>query len=129
MQSGKVTNHPLTVVLFPVQRRLPMLRVDPFPTGCMPPAKVLIAAVLNEFEVIANTHRRAIDREVFQENLVCGLLVIPRERWERRHPCLRSTGTPPGAFYALPHGRATAPPRVPKLKQSAFDLNHPAHFF
>src|ERR1041385_6481075 len=101
----------------------------------MPPAKVLIAAVVDELEIVAHAHRRAIDLKIFEPNFVRRLFVVPGERWERRHlmerphPCGRVTGILAGAFCTLPHGRATAPPRVPKLKQPTLDLNHSAHAF
>jgi len=76
----------------------------------MPPAKIFVAAFVDEFEILTVTYRRAIDREVLDPNFVCGFLVVP------------------GEFnYALPYGRATAPLVVSKFKQPTLDLNHAAH--
>src|SRR5438105_12102164 len=80
----------------------------------MPPTKIFVATIANEFQIVTVTNRRAIDREVLEPNFVRRLLVVPRKRWERRHPCLRFTGILAGAV-------------VPQSKQSTFDLDHAAH--
>src|SRR5205085_3998128 len=87
----------------------------------MPPTKIFIAAVVDEFEILAVTYRSAIDRKILEPNFVCRLLVVPREVFGVRRL--------DAAFvsYALPYGRATAPIRVTEFKQSTFDLNHAAH--
>src|SRR5436309_2420118 len=88
----------------------------------MPPAKILVAAVIDKFEIVAVADRRAIDREIFQKNFVLWPLVVPGERkrpWERPHPCPDESG-----FTGIPAGAT-----VPQLKQTTFDLNHPAHAF
>src|SRR2546423_15675815 len=87
----------------------------------MPPAKIFIAALVDEFEILAVTYRSAIDREILEPNFVCRLLVVPGEVFGVRRL--------DAAFvsYALPYGRATAPIRVSKFKQSPFNLNHAAH--
>src|SRR5438132_2783229 len=103
MQTRKVANHPFTVALLPIQRRLPMLQTNFFPTGGMPPAKISIATRVDEFKIVAIANRRAIDKEVFEEDFVLRLFVIESEL-ERRHPCLRFAGILAGA--------------VPKLEQS-----------
>ena len=50
-----------------------------FPTGRMPPAKILITAGVDEFKIVAIADRRAIDRKVLQENFVLRFLVIEGE--------------------------------------------------
>src|SRR2546423_8195945 len=82
----------------------------------MPPAKIVVATIIYEFEIVANAYGRTIDREIFEENFVLRPLVVPGERertWEQPHPC--------GRFAAIP-GCV-----VSQRKQSTFNLNHAAH--
>src|SRR5690349_14737048 len=112
MQSGKVANHPFAIMLFPVKRRLPMLGVHFFPTGGMPPTKIFVAARVDEFEILADTHRRTIEREIFQPHFVRRLLVVPGELVVR----------------TLDFGLWTLDGcSVAQLKQSTFNLNHTSH--
>src|ERR1700686_1223267 len=80
----------------------------------MPPAKILIAASLDELEILAVRNQRAIDQEVLQEHLVLWLLIIESEL-EPPHPCLRFAGISAGA--------------VAKFEQSAFNLCHASDCF
>src|SRR5580765_5050712 len=113
MQSSKIANHPFAVVLFPIQWRLPMLGVHFFPSSRVPPAKILVANGVDEFKIVADTDRRAIDRKIFEPDSVLRPFVVPR-KWERPHPCGRFTGIPAGSS-------------ITQLKQPTFNLNHPAH--
>src|SRR5882724_1063901 len=98
----------------------------------MPPAKIFIAAVVDEFEILAVTYRRTIDREFFEPNFVGRLLVVPSEvfgvrRLDAAFSCaLPYRPTPSGLPAWGPHCRATAPIRISQLKQSTFNLNHAA---
>src|SRR5712675_1122658 len=80
----------------------------------MPPAKILIASVLDEFQIVAVTNRSAIDQEVLQKDFVPRLLVIKSE-WKRPHPCGRFAGIPAGF--------------IPKFKQPSINLSHTAYSF
>src|SRR5687768_16912929 len=64
MQTGKVSNHPLAVVFFPVKRCLPLLLFDCFPTFGEPPAKVLIRAVAHELEELTVCYRGFVDLKI-----------------------------------------------------------------
>src|SRR6266849_5796318 len=88
----------------------------------MPPAKILIAAGVDEFEIVAIADRCAINQEVLQKNFVRRFLVVESEIvvfGVRRLVAAFSNG-------ALPHGRATAPT---EFEQSAFNFRHAAHYF
>src|SRR5919205_1293989 len=76
MQTREVADHPLAVMQFPVERRLPMFAVDCLPTFGKPPAEVLIAAVVDELEKVSVTDWSLVDREILKEDLMRGLLVI-----------------------------------------------------
>src|SRR5206468_10596122 len=106
---------PLAIMLFPIERRLPILLLDFLPTGGIPPAKILITAGVNKFEIVFIAHGSAVEQEVLQKDLMFRLLVIERESerrhllerphplkrrhpLERPHPCGRFTGSPAGLF-------------------------------
>src|SRR6266550_7812654 len=102
----------------------------------MPPTKILIATIVDEFKILAVTYRRAIDREVLEPDSVCGLLVVPREvivfgvrRLDAAFVsyALPHHPTPSGLPAWGPRCRATAPLRITQFKQSALYLNHAAH--
>src|SRR5438876_1500226 len=114
MKTGKITNHPFAIPLFPVKRGSPMLLIHFLPAGGMPPTKILITACMDEFKIVTVTDGRAIDREVMEEDLMRRLFVVEREV-ERPHPC--------GRFAGIPAGAKT------KFKQSSLNLHHPAHAF
>src|ERR1041385_2429816 len=124
MQAGKIPNHPLAVVWFPIQRRLPKFGVSLSPAGGMPPAKIAVAAVVHELKIIADTDQRAIDFKIFEPNLVLRPLVVPGELVVFGVRRLAATFT-----HALPNGRATAPLRISQFKQSTLNLNHPRYAF
>jgi hypothetical protein len=73
----------------------------------VPPTKILVAARLDEFEIITIAHRRAINLKVLEKNFMRRLLVVPRERTTRIW-------------------RVTL---VPQLKQSTFNLCHAGYRF
>src|SRR3954454_8572290 len=102
MQAGKVSNHPLAVVLFPVKWSAPLFAIHGFPAFGKPPVKVLITTVLYEFEKVAIADRSFIERVVLQKDLVRRLLVIECEVVRTVRP------------------RAV----VADSKQSAFNLGH-----
>src|SRR6185503_15036730 len=79
MQTGEVANHPLAVVQLPVKRRAPLLVIYCRPAFGEPPAEVLIAAVVDEFEKVAVADRGFVERVVPEEDLVRRLLVIKCE--------------------------------------------------
>src|ERR1041385_1558602 len=79
MQPGEVANHPFAVVQLPVKRCAPLFAIDRFPAFGKPPAKVLIAAVVDEFEKLAVADWRFVDGEVLDENLVRRFLVVKGE--------------------------------------------------
>src|SRR2546421_7717602 len=88
----------------------------------MPPAKILVAAVVDEFKIVANASGRTFDREVFEKNFVLWPLVVPRKRkrpWERPHP-----GPDKSGFTGIGAGSS-----VSQLKQTTFNLHHAAHAF
>src|SRR6266550_5129931 len=102
----------------------------------MPPTKILIATIVDEFKILAVTYRRTIDREIFEPDFVCGLLVVPREvivfgvrRLDAAFVSyvLPHRPTPSGLPAWGPRCRTTAPLAVSQIKQSTFDLNHTAH--
>src|SRR6266849_2465745 len=84
MKSGKVANHPLVVVEFPVKRRAPLFTIHRFPAFGKPPAKILIAIVANELKKIAIAHQRAVDTEILQEDLMRRLFIVESEVVVRR---------------------------------------------
>src|ERR1051326_2342437 len=75
MEPGEGANHPFAVVQLPVKRCAPLFAIDRFPAFGKPPAKVLIAAVVDEFEKLAVADWRFVDGEVLEEHLVRRLLV------------------------------------------------------
>src|SRR5437870_7056129 len=79
----------------------------------MPPTKIFVAAIANEFQIVTVTYRRAIDREVLEPNFVSGFFVVPGERGTR--------------ILRVSHGRDANATHVSKFKQSTFDLDHAAH--
>src|ERR1051326_8742086 len=79
MQPGEVANHPFAVVQLPGKRCAPLFAIDRFPAFGKPAAKVLIAAVVDEFENLAVAHWRFVDGEVVDENLVRRFLIVKGE--------------------------------------------------
>src|SRR5437764_14393667 len=79
----------------------------------MPPSKIFIAAVVDEFEILAVTYRGAIDREIFEPDFVHRLLVVPCECGTR--------------ILRVSHGRDAHTTSVSQFKQSTFNLNHAAN--
>src|SRR5712692_268435 len=98
----------------------------------MPPAKILIAAGVDEFEIVTVADRRAINQKVLQKNFVRRFLVVESEIvvfGVRRLVAAFPNG-------ALPYGRANAPLVTPtrrgsvtEFEQSAFNFRHAAHYF
>ena len=96
----------------------------------MPPAKILIAAVVHKLQIVAVADRRAIDQEVLEKNLVLRLLVVECKVVVFGVRRLVAALT----YGALPHGRATAPlctgrTSITQLEQSALNLSHAAYGF
>src|ERR1700694_3672289 len=123
MKSGKVSDHPLVVVEFPVKRCMPLFTIYRFPTFTKPPAKILIAIVANALKQIAIAHERAVEGKGLEKNLMRGLFVVEREvvvfGVRRLDAAFGSV-----AIDALPDGRATAPSILAQPRQSAFNLCH-----
>src|SRR6185503_1798056 len=63
-ETGKVSDHPLAVMEFPVKRCLPVFAFDCFPAFGKPPAEVLISTVADEFEKVTVGHEGFIEREI-----------------------------------------------------------------
>src|SRR5467141_2480439 len=79
MQAGKVANHPLTLVQFPVEGRPPLLASDDFPAFGKPPTKVLITAGAHKLKKVAVAIQGAVNGEVLPEHLMRRLLVVESE--------------------------------------------------
>ena len=79
MKPRKITNHPLAIMLLPIDRRLPILLLNFLPAGRVPPTKILITTGVNEFEILAVAYGRSIEKEVLQKDRMLWLLVIESE--------------------------------------------------
>src|SRR6266446_5559544 len=123
MQTGKITNHPFTISLFPVKRRLPVLLIHFLPARGMPPAKILITADVDEFEIFAIADRRQINSKVFQKHLVLRLFVVKSEVVTEPRAVARGL-----RIYFISGPVATARGSVTlfiaKVKQTTLDLSH-----
>src|SRR5260370_33672007 len=127
METGKVANHPLGVVVFPIKRRAPLFLIDFLPASRMPPTKILIAAGIYEFAIVGVTHRSPIDQEVFKENLVLRLFVVEGEVVTEPRAVAR------GLRVLIKGPVATAPGSVTnsitELEQPAVYFRHAAYCF
>src|SRR5882762_450511 len=110
MQAREVSDEPLTVMLFPVERRLPFFTIDRLPTFREPPAKVLVAAVAYEFKKLSVTYESLIDGKILQEDLVRGLFIVESKIIV-------------AAFESVL--RSWSGSCVAKPKQASFDFRHP----
>ena len=127
MQTGKITNHPFAILLFPVKRRSPVLLIHFLPAGGMPPAKILITTVVHEFKIVAITHGRTIDEKVFEKDLVVWLLIVECKVVTEPRAVARSLRVLIEGPVATARGSVTY--FITKLKQSALNLHHPVHTF
>src|SRR5258708_6436656 len=109
MQTREVSDEPLTVVLFPVKRRLPFFTIDSLPAFREPPAKVLIAALAYEFEKLSVADESLIDGKILQEDLVRGLFIVESKIIV-------------AAFESVLRSRAGS--CVTQPKQASFDFRH-----
>src|SRR5213594_1089470 len=113
-ESIEVTNQPLAIVDFPIERRMPVLAIESFPSFRKPPAKVLVTAITNEFKKVAITNQRLVDGEVLYEHLVLGLLVVKSKLLGVRWP-----GTalvkPTSRLRARVNGLTVSQPHQPAL--------------
>src|SRR2546423_12948939 len=90
----------------------------------MPPAKILVTTIVDEFEIVAVTDQREIHLKVLEENFVLRPLVAPGELVAFGVRRLDATFS-----CALHNGAATAPLAVSQLKQSTLNLDHSAYVF
>src|SRR6266446_5866831 len=127
MQTGEITNHPFAILLFPVERRLPVLLIHFLPAGGMPPAKILITTGIYEFKIVSVANGRAIDEEVFQEHFVLRFLVVEGEIITEPRAVARGLRVLIKGPVAT--ARCSVTRFITKLKQSSLNLHHPAHTF
>src|SRR6185436_14235433 len=81
----------------------------------MPPAKILITAGLDEFQIVPNAYQCAIDLEVFEKDSVRRLFVVPGKSGTR--------------ILRVSHGRDAHATSASQLKQPTFNLRHAGRRF
>src|SRR6185295_10285097 len=72
-------DHPVISVALPIHRRFPGFVVNLSPSFREPPAKIFVAAIADEFEILAVADGDAIEREILNEHGMRGLFVIVSE--------------------------------------------------
>src|SRR5262249_49753584 len=92
------------------------------PALAQPPAVIVVTAVVDEFEEFAVADRRAVNREILQENRVLRLLVVPGEIvsgvTEREQSALDLGHT----GHSFGHGRRAGLRRVVKGTEQMLDV-------
>src|SRR4051812_35059682 len=77
--AGQRVIPPLAIALLPVKGRVPRVRGELIPTIREPKLRVLVAAIVDELEILAISHAAGSKLERLQVNLVARLLVVERE--------------------------------------------------
>src|SRR5436190_8694213 len=79
VKTPEVSDHPIETVQFPVQWRLPGLAMKAFPAFGKPPAKIRIAPVEYEFQILAVADRHPVNRKVLHKDSVIRILIVEGE--------------------------------------------------
>src|SRR5687767_5887130 len=114
METAEISDQPFAIMRFPVKGRPPVFTIYNFPAFRKPPAKILVAIVANELQVITVCHEGTVECVVRHKNLVRRLLVV-----ECKVVITRGFDLGP---WTLDFGPVTEP------EQSALDLRHAFNF-